>query len=113
QVVAAFVGLLVLIARASEEARRGQLLGVTDHDGGLASREGAYGVTGRYLRRLVEDDDVEDGELRTQVLCDRDGAHEKARLEPSDQRPGLGEQRAHGLVPSLLLRLAPHDADGT
>ncbi len=103
--VALFLGHFPLVA-ALEEGRGGQLLGIADHHRRPPPGEGPEGVPGGDLRGFVEDDDVERFPAGLQVLGHRKGAHEQARLEPSQQPGDLFEQAAHRKMTLLFLELS-------
>ena len=103
-------GQLLVAGGPLEEAGRRQLLLVARDDQLLPPVDGADGVVGADLRRLVEDDQVEAEVVRVQVGADRQRAHHQAGLQPGQQGRHAGEELAQRQVAPLLVDLAQEDA---
>ena len=106
------VPFLVLLSRLAllEEVRRRHLLRVANDHTLLRARDDADRVPHRNLRRLVEDDQVE-CRFRREILRDRQGAHQEARLYAPDDSARLREQAAYRLLARLLRALAADDSE--
>ena len=81
----------VYITRTEEGSRR-ELFGVAHDDGALGARERTNGFAGGKLRRLVEDDDVEQVGFRLEILCHGDRAHKNAGRKAGKERGDLRDQ---------------------
>ena len=106
------VPFFVFLSRLAllEEVRWRHLLRVANDHALLRARYDADRVPHRNLRRLVEDNQVE-RRLGGQILRDRQGAHQEARLEASDHAVRLCEQLADRLLARLLRALAADDPE--
>ena len=93
-----------------EEISRRHLLRIADDHALLRARNDADRVPHGDLRRLVENDEIE-CRFSREILRDRQGAHEEARLDAPDDSARLREQAAYRLLARLLRALAADDPE--